>query len=124
MERRHPRGREMERTLAERWSDGTLAAERRSGTVVRSPAFPPPPEQDVEQLRSIANVMKASGCGVPDWMLRLQPMRKQKRKAIAVKPRSRKAVTKRAWSGGGGEGGGGGANGVAKRPKKARGKAD
>ncbi|EOD11447.1 hypothetical protein EMIHUDRAFT_51983, partial [Emiliania huxleyi CCMP1516] len=41
-------------------------------------------------LRSIANVMKASGCGVPDWMLRLQPMRKQKRKAIAVKPRSRK----------------------------------
>jgi len=81
-------------------------------------------EQDVEQLRSIANVMKASGCGVPDWMLRLQPMRKQKRKAIAVKPRSRKAVAKRAWSGGGGEGGGGGANGVAKRPKKARAKAD
>ena len=114
----------MERTLAERWSDGTLAAERWSGAVVRSPAFPPPPEQDVEQLRSIANVMKASGCGVPDWMLRLQPMRKQKRKAIAVKPRSRKAVAKRAWSGGGGEGGGGGANGVAKRPKKARAKAD
>jgi ATP-dependent RNA helicase DDX52/ROK1 len=52
-------------------------------------------EEDVEQLRSIANVMKASGCPVPDWMLRLQPMHKQKRKQLADKPRARKAIFKK-----------------------------
>ena len=49
----------------------------------------------MEQLRSIANVMKASGCPVPDWMLRLQPMRKKKRKQLAEKPRARKAIFKK-----------------------------
>lgn len=52
-------------------------------------------EEDVEQLRSIANVMKASGCPVPDWMLKLQPMQKQKRKRLADKPRARKAIFKK-----------------------------
>jgi len=70
-------------------------------------------EEDVEQLRSIANVMKASGCAVPDWMLRLQPMQKQKRKQLAEKPRARKAIFKKPKreEGAGGRGGGKGGRG-------------
>ena len=29
-------------------------------------------ESDVPKLRSIANVMKLSGCDVPDWMLTIK----------------------------------------------------
>lgn len=32
-------------------------------------------EDDVPYLRSIANVMKLSGCEVPDWMLTIKPLR-------------------------------------------------
>jgi len=37
-------------------------------------------ESDLSQLRSIANVMKLSGCEVPDWILSIKPLNtKQKR---------------------------------------------
>ena len=52
-------------------------------------------EADAEQLRAIANVMKASGCDVPDWMLRMKPERKDVRRRRAVQPISRKAIAKR-----------------------------
>ena len=52
-------------------------------------------EDDAEQLRAIANVMKASGCEVADWMLRMQPMRKDKRKRLATKAKSRKPIRKK-----------------------------
>jgi ATP-dependent RNA helicase DDX52/ROK1 len=34
-------------------------------------------ESDFENLRTIANVMKQSGCEVPDWMLTLKQTRKR-----------------------------------------------
>jgi ATP-dependent RNA helicase DDX52/ROK1 len=52
-------------------------------------------EEDAEQLRAIANVMKASGCEVADWMLRMQPMRKDKRKQLATKSKSRVPIRKK-----------------------------
>ena len=52
-------------------------------------------EADVEQLRSIANVMKASGCPVADWMLKLKPMAKDERRRRAVAPITRKPIAKR-----------------------------
>mmetsp|Transcript_75373 Transcript_75373/g.125658 ORF Transcript_75373/g.125658 Transcript_75373/m.125658 type:complete len:576 (+) Transcript_75373:49-1776(+) len=53
-------------------------------------------EEDADQLRSIANVMKASGCEVPAWMLKLKPMRKDDRRRRSIAPRSRKSISKRA----------------------------
>ena len=74
-------------------------------------------EADAEQLRAIANVMKASGCDVPDWMLRMKKLTKEDRRRRAVKPLSRKGIAKRPRSagaaGGDGEAGeseGGGSN--------------
>ena len=52
-------------------------------------------EADVDQLRAIANVMKASGCDVADWMLRIKPLAKDERRRRAIAPISRKAITKR-----------------------------
>ena len=52
-------------------------------------------EADADQLRAIANVMKASGCEVADWMLRMQPMRKDKRKQLATKAKSRVPIRKK-----------------------------
>ena len=52
-------------------------------------------EGDVEQLRAIANVMKASGCEVPEWMLKLKPLKKAKRRRLQAQPRARKAIRKR-----------------------------
>jgi len=54
-------------------------------------------EEDVEMLRSIANVMRASGCDVPEWALRLDKISKPKRKKLERKPIDRphiKTVTK------------------------------
>lgn len=48
----------------------------------------------MEQLRSIVNVMKASGCEVPDWMLQMKPLSKSKRRQRATKPLSRKPISK------------------------------
>ena len=53
-------------------------------------------EADAEQLRAIANVMKASGCEVADWMLKMKPLQKDVRRRLAKAPISRKAIHKRA----------------------------
>ncbi|XP_076464904.1 putative ATP-dependent RNA helicase DDX52 [Babylonia areolata] len=43
-------------------------------------------EQDVTHLRSIANIMKESGCEVPEYMLKLKkPSKKDKKKKFPVK---------------------------------------
>ena len=39
-------------------------------------------EYDMPMLRSIANVMRLSGCDVPDWMLRMKKMKRQERKKL------------------------------------------
>ena len=76
-------------------------------------------EADAEQLRSIANVMKASGCEVADWMLRMKKEAKDVRRRRATNPLSRKAIGgKRPRSGGGGEEENGGGGGGGKKKKK------
>ena len=52
-------------------------------------------EAGVEQLRSIAHVMEASGCPVADWMLKLKPMAMDERQRRAVAPIARKPIAKR-----------------------------
>ena len=37
---------------------------------------------DMPMLRSIANVMRLSGCDVPDWMLRMKKLKRQERKKL------------------------------------------
>ena len=59
-------------------------------------------ESVVEQLRSIANVMKASGCPVADWMLKLKPMAKDERRRRAVAPIARKPTAAAGAVSGGG----------------------
>jgi superfamily II DNA/RNA helicase len=39
-------------------------------------------EEDIPSLRSIANVMRISGCDVPEWMLTLKKMGRQDRKKL------------------------------------------
>lgn len=39
-------------------------------------------EYDMPMLRSIANVMRLSGCEVPGWMLRMKKLRRQERKMV------------------------------------------
>ena len=39
-------------------------------------------EYDMPMLRSIANVMRLSGCDVPDWMLRMKKLKRQERKKL------------------------------------------
>ena len=56
-------------------------------------------EADVEYLRAIANVMKASGCEVPDWMLQLKSARKDVRRRRNVAPVSRKVCNPLACTG-------------------------
>ena len=88
-------------------------------------------EADAEQLRSIANVMKASGCAVADWMLKMKTQTKDERRRRATKPLSRKGITKRTRDGSAAllplredddddPGGGGGAHPPAKRKKKSK----
>ena len=44
-------------------------------------------EKDISNLRSIPNVMKLSGCEVPDWMLAIKTLNtKQKRQLKLSKP--------------------------------------
>jgi ATP-dependent RNA helicase DDX52/ROK1 len=74
-------------------------------------------EADAEQLRSIANVMKASGCPVPDWMLQMKKPTKDERRRRAVKPLSRKGIAKAPKEGGAANAGG-------KRPRDAEDESD
>ena len=56
-------------------------------------------EEDFVQLRSIANVMKQSGCqNVPEWVLTsLSKGRKDKRKERETKPIQRDAILEKPW---------------------------
>jgi len=49
-------------------------------------------EDDVVMIRSIANVMKNSGCYVPEWILNVEKAPKSKRKEIAKRPIQRKHI--------------------------------
>ena len=56
-------------------------------------------ERDIPLLRSIANVMRVSGCEVPDWMLSIPALRTwEKRKQATSAPR-RKGISTRSISG-------------------------
>lgn len=39
-------------------------------------------EQDMPMLRSLANVMKLSGCDVPEWMLKMKALSRSRRKEL------------------------------------------
>ena len=55
-------------------------------------------ENDIPRLRSIANVMKLSGCEVPDWMLSIKSMStKQKRDLRRSAPERRDITTTSAY---------------------------
>eukprot|EP00731_Ephydatia_muelleri_P023462 Em0015g1045a len=49
-------------------------------------------EDDALNLRSIANVMKASGCEVPDWMLKLKKPSKNTKRKLSKNPVKRSAI--------------------------------
>lgn len=87
------------------------------------PALPPPPlpgeaitffmEDDAGQLRGVANVMRAAGCDVPDWMLQLKKERRHRKPAappaagrISTEPLPEGGKAKGQWrqKGGGGKG--------------------
>ena len=72
-------------------------------------------EGDIPSLRSIANVMRLSGCDVPGWMLELRKMSRNDRKRAEKRPQKRGAifrertkydaeVARRERGGGGGDG--------------------
>merc|ERR1712151_1340156 len=48
---------------------------------------------DFESLRSIVSVMRQSGCEVPDWMLRLKPQKKDKKRMAEFRPMHRKRIS-------------------------------
>lgn len=49
-------------------------------------------KQDGKYLKMVVNVMKNSGCEVPDWMLKLGNLSKNDRKIMKVKPVKRTSV--------------------------------
>ncbi|KAL9982085.1 hypothetical protein ACROYT_G010879 [Oculina patagonica] len=49
-------------------------------------------EDDATNLRSIANVMKSSGCEIPEWMLKLKKPSRKSRKKLSKTPPSRSAI--------------------------------
>ncbi|XP_068701080.1 probable ATP-dependent RNA helicase DDX52 isoform X1 [Montipora foliosa] len=49
-------------------------------------------EDDAANLRSIANVMKSSGCEIPDWMLKLKKPSRKARKRLSRNPPSRSTI--------------------------------
>ena len=49
-------------------------------------------EKDVENLRSIANVMREAGCPVPDYMLKLKKLDKRDRRKLARSAPERKSI--------------------------------
>lgn len=48
---------------------------------------------DFEHLRSIVSVMRQSGCEVPDWMLRLKPQKKDRKRNAEFRPVFRKRIS-------------------------------
>ncbi|PWN45916.1 P-loop containing nucleoside triphosphate hydrolase protein [Ceraceosorus guamensis] len=55
-------------------------------------------KEDGPYLRSVANIMKASGCEVPEWMLKLKKPSQNQRKQINKRPVDRQAVKSAAGS--------------------------
>ena len=47
---------------------------------------------DLERLRTIANVMRASGCEVPEWMLKMKKQSRRKLKEQVKRPPKRKRI--------------------------------
>lgn len=50
-------------------------------------------KDDAEYLRSIAGVMRDSGCDVPEWMLSLKKPTKEMRKRLRMKPLERESIS-------------------------------
>ncbi len=50
-------------------------------------------EDDAEYLRSIANVMKTSGCDVPEWMLQMKKISRKDKKHLAAHAPHRESVS-------------------------------
>jgi ATP-dependent RNA helicase DDX52/ROK1 len=50
-------------------------------------------EDDLPRLRSIANVVKLSGCPVPDWMLSIAPLKTYEKKKLKVRAPERRAIS-------------------------------
>jgi len=48
---------------------------------------------DVDQLRSIANVVRISGCEVPDWMLALRKQTSKEKKRAMTQPKKRAEIS-------------------------------
>ena len=53
-------------------------------------------EEDKPMLRSIANIMKISGCDVPEWMLQLKKIDKKERRRVAKHAVKRDDITTQA----------------------------
>ena len=47
---------------------------------------------DIERLRTIANVMRASGCDVPEWMLKMKKQSRRKAKQLLKRPPKRHRI--------------------------------
>jgi ATP-dependent RNA helicase DDX52/ROK1 len=52
-------------------------------------------KDDAPYLKSIVNVMKESGCEVPDWMLQLKNPSKESKQQLRKKPIERKTINTR-----------------------------
>ena len=50
-------------------------------------------EADMEMLRTIANVMRISGCDVPAWMLSMKSLSRSRKKELANIPRKRQSIS-------------------------------
>lgn len=100
-------------------------------TCVISASVPVSSRADSIPPRRIVNVMRQSGCAVPDWMLALPNPSQDAKKALKMRPLGRKDISKTLGSGNAGEEGGprkektkkrerimGGKGGVFKKGKK------
>eukprot|EP00940_MAST-03C_sp_MAST-3C-sp2_P002721 g2721.t1 len=54
-------------------------------------------EQDMPMLRSIANVMRLSGCDVPAWMLQMKKLNRRQRKRIERSAPKRYRISTTSW---------------------------
>jgi ATP-dependent RNA helicase DDX52/ROK1 len=50
-------------------------------------------EDDIPRMRPIANVMKLSGCQVPDWLLNIKPLSTKEKRVLRRKAPSRRPIT-------------------------------
>jgi ATP-dependent RNA helicase DDX52/ROK1 len=51
-------------------------------------------ESDVPHMRSIANVMKLSGCNVPDWLMSVKQLSTKEKKKLRLTAPERPSITK------------------------------